>query len=569
MRAGWRLVRELGIEYASPAPAGDDLGLECPVALQREGGFHLIVDERATENSVPATIECRTLLLDDARKVVWDSTLQGIHDGYGCLVGDGTIALMRRSRWDVLLLSFAGEVTGRIDLAHVSKRMPRTLACTAGGTLLVTFLTKSHNLDVAEIDQAGNLLWYAAGSRESVGVPGSVQKLEDDTILYADEFRHVVGRLRRDGSTEPVWGAWADPGPDLERLSSPKCAAMGADGRLAIADTNNHRVLIVFPAGVRSIDSAGGIAWTPSSVAWTEQGNLLCCDTWNQRALEVTLDGDVVWQAGLARRTQRTFSFPRSVCPLPGDGYLIADTANNRVIKLKGGEARPWVVEDDRPLFWPRAVCPNAAGNVLIADGRNSRILEVAPDGRVLHALERLDVHGRELALSDPHDVRPLPNGNILIVDSAQDLVAEVDWSGRVEWILDAEVLDDPHNAQMLGDGTCVICDSGHHRVLVTDAGRIVREYTELRDARARYRFFRPRYAEVAADGSLAVVDTGNNRVLCADAAGELQWELTEIPDSPQPGLCQPRWAHLVSQGEVLVSDHFHHRILHLARVRE
>jgi len=565
---GWRLVRELGVEYASPAPV-DDLGLECPVVLQRAGGFGLIVDELATENSVPATIECRTLLLTGDGAVAWDSKQQGIQDGYGCFTRDGSLAVMRRSRWDVLLLSPSGEVTGRVDLARISKRMPRTLACTSNGTLLVTFLTKSHNLDIAEIDLAGSLLWYVAGCRESVGVPGSVQLLADGTILYADEFRHVVKRLRRDGSTEPVWGVWADPSLGLEHLSSPKCAAMGADGRLAIADTNNHRVLIVSSAGVHSIDTAGGIAWTPSSVAWTPDGNLLCCDTWNRRALEVTLDGEVVWQAGPAHRTRRTFSFPRSVCPLPEGGYLIADTANNRVVELKDMEARTWAFQDARPLFWPRAACLTAAGNVLIADGRNSRVLEVAPDGRVLHRLEHLDVQGRELSLSDPHDARPLPNGNVLIVDSARDLVAEVTWSGRVEWILDADVLSDPHNAQMLGDGTCIVCDSGHHRVLFAQAGRVVRELTELRDSRARYRFFRPRYAEVAADGSLAVVDTGNNRVLCANAAGELQWELTRVPDSPLPTLCQPRWAHLVSSREVLVSDHFHHRILHLARARD
>jgi sugar lactone lactonase YvrE len=563
------LVRELGVEYASPVPADDGLGLECPVVLQRAGGFHLIVDELATENSVPATIECRTLLLAGDGTVAWDSARHGFHDGYGCFALDGSLALMRRSRWDVLLLNVAGEVTGRIDLARVSKRMPRTLASTANGTLLVTFLTKSHELDIAEIDLTGSVLWYVADCRESVGVPGSVQALADDTILVADEFRHVVRRLRRDGSTEPVWGAWADPSLELEHLSAPKCAAMGADGRLAIADTNNHRVLVVSPEGVRSIDRAGGIPWTPSSVAWTPDGNLLCCDTWNRRALEVTPAGVVVWQAGSAHRTRRALSFPRSVHPLPEGGYLIADTANNLVVELRNGEARPWSFQDDRPLFWPRAACLSASGTILIADGRNSRVLEVAPDGQVMNQLECLHVQGRELVLSDPHDVRPLPNGNILIVDSARDLVAEADWSGRVEWILDAEVLSDPHNAQSLPDGTCIVCDSGHHRVLFARAGRVVRELTELRDGRARYRFFRPRYAEVAADGSLAVVDTGNNRVLCANAAGELQWELAAIPDSPLPTLCQPRWAHLVNSDEVLISDHFHHRILHLARTRD
>ena len=253
-RAGWRLVRELGVEYASPAPAGDDLALECPVALQREGGFHLIVDERATENSVPATIECRTLLLDDARKVVLDSKLQGIHDGYGCLVGDETIALMRRSRWDVLLLSFAGEVTGRIDLAHVSKRMPRTIACTAGGTLLVTFLTKSHNLDVAEVDLAGSLLWYAAGCRESVGVPGSVQRLEDDTILYADEFRHVVGRLRRDGTTEPVRNAFIA----LLPMGNPELQQSSDDqGNFVFSDIPTGRYILLVAAQDTKLSDRG------------------------------------------------------------------------------------------------------------------------------------------------------------------------------------------------------------------------------------------------------------------------------------------------------------------------
>jgi hypothetical protein len=167
----WSVVREIGIEYPRSASASSAERLEFPIfAAQATDGSYLIVDEPWAEKPIPFRLECRTIRVTEAGEVVYDSTAHGIDDGYGCLANDGSLALLRRTKWELLLLSSHEEVTSRFDLTNFSKRLPTAMSCSSEGTFLILFVDRSHQLDIVEIDRHGRLSGNSAnrGIRHAV-----------------------------------------------------------------------------------------------------------------------------------------------------------------------------------------------------------------------------------------------------------------------------------------------------------------------------------------------------------------------------------------------------------------
>jgi sugar lactone lactonase YvrE len=566
----WTVTRELGVEHAPRQDRAAPI-LEHPVLAERANdGTTLIVDKLGVRKCLPFWMEYRTLRVAPGGQVIYDSHALGIGDGYGCLTADGGIALLRVSKWEVLLLSSDGRPIRSLDLAQFAKQPPLLVSTTDRDSLLVAFVDRLFEVEIVEIGFDGNLLWYLPASGYRFGCPGSLQRLANDNLLVADEFSNTATEIDRAGSVVWQFGKEKDPAKRPDRLSNPRFVRELPDGLRLIADTRNHRVLairgsrIVDTISPRDTDLCG-----PASAARLGNGHWLICDAGNARVLELDVDHRVVWQFGESVAKRRWFSYPRSVQYSDPDSYLVADTANDRVVEVRERAITVWPTPGAAQLFWPRCARITPAGALLVADGRNSRVVQLSAAGEVLNELSRLDLEGG-LAFRDPHDVHLLPDGNLLVVDPSLDLVVEVSWAGHVLWSAgrgNGVRLRDPHSAQRLDDGSVLVCDTGNSRVLRIDRrGRMVDECEMLRRGSARYRFNRPRYAEIAGDGTLLVVDTGNNRVLAAERDGEMIWELSDLPDSRIPWLNQPRWARLINQNELIVADHFHHRILHLRR---
>lgn len=564
----WSLIREFGIQYdPASAEAPNEVLFAPSFAEQADDGTYLIVDELGVEKAVPFRFECRTIRVRRDGTIIYDTVANGFTDGCGCLMADGSTAILRRTAWEILIVSADGEVSERIGLGTCSKCMPRFLSWTHRGTFLIVFLNRSKDLDVVEVDRRGRLLWYLPAGGFNLGVPKSLQLLPSGNILMADEFLHVCVELDRHGQVVWQFGEVGNPSDRLDRLSNPRSIRQLPDGTRLIADCRNHRVLSIRPDGTVSVRHLQGAICDPSHVVALPNGHLLICDTGNARVIEIGEDGQTVWQYGKREASGRSFSYPRSV-ELSKDGdYVVADTAGNRVVRIRGDGVDAWPIDDEKGLFWPRCARVLATGSVLIADARHSRILEVSAAGKILNELTP-DRIAAPQPLHDPHDVWLLGTGHLLITDSSSDVVLETDWDGRVYRSIgrdDKVQLKDPHSAQALDDGTIIICDTGNNRlVFVDEAGDIVKEIEAIHGDAGWLRLYGPRYAEVGNDRCLVIADTGNNRVLACTVDGNFVWELSRIPASPIPLLHQPRWAHLCSRDEVIVSDHFNHRIVHV-----
>lgn len=572
----WSLVTEAGVECGERLRCGIETRLTFPsYAAKADDGSYLISEELGIEKQVPFRFECRTLRVGPKGSILFDSMVDGgMLDGFGCLLPDGSIAIVRRTIWELWIISPEGQNIGRIDLSSFSKRIPRYATPTERGTLLVVFYTRSREVDIVEMDRQGNLLWYYPTHRDALGIVGSVELTPRDTLLLADPFCHVVKEVTRSGDVVWQHGKSGDPSRTGARLAGPCSARRFDDRHILVTDSRNHRVLVISRQGeaceLSRRDSAGDTIWCdPVYATGLKDGHYLVCDTGNARVVELNPQGDVIWQYGQRVNPRRTLSYPRSVEYIDQDRYLIADTAHDRVVELVHGELRPVSCHVEPPLFWPRCVrkLPNAG--LLIADSRNGRILEVSESGMVVRQLTEMRLD-KSHALLDPHDVRMLPNGNLLVTDSSHDLVVETSWSGQVHRVIGAHTgvpLDDPHSAQYLSDGGLLIADTGHHRLVVVDKrGFVTEEIRYLRHSDGIFKLHLPRYAEIGDHGQMVIADTGNNRILASTPSGDFLWKFDTVPGSAMPLLSQPRWATWINEQEILVCDHFHHRIIHVRR---
>ena len=537
-------------------------------AARYHDGSYLIVDELGKEKLVPYSFGCRTIRMDADHNILYDSLANGIEDGYGCLMSNDRMAILRRTNWELLIMSLDGEVKDRLRLATFSKCLPKSVVWTCNETFLIVFDIKAFDLDIIEIDSKGRLLWSLPANCRHIGIVMSAQLTPSNTVLLADPIWHVAAEIDRAGNVVWQFGEAKHPSRGIDHLSSPSSIRRKEDGRSVIADTRNHRVLLLDAEGTDcQVLHHDGTFRDPVYADLLDNGNCLVCDTGNKRVIELDQQGYIVWDYGAPVVSRRLLSYPRSVDVNGSGGYLIADTAQDRIIELVDDHVREMPFKGQPDLFWPRCARMLPSGSLLIADARNQRVVEVSAEGDVLNQLTHIDMDGQR-KLEDPHDVRMLADGRLLITDSSQNLVVVTDWCGRVFLAVGgkgAGILKDPHSAQGLEDGGIIITDSGNSRIVVTDAtGAVIHEFDCIMDGACQYRFHRPRYVEVTPNGKMVIADTGHNRILAATLEGNFLWELSTIPDSLQPLLNQPRWVRLIGEDEVVICDHFHHRILHL-----
>jgi DNA-binding beta-propeller fold protein YncE len=194
-------------------------------------------------------------------------------------------------------------------------------------------------------------------------------------------------------------------------LLGPRGVAIGPNGERVIADTGNHRIVVLDALGnyVRSFgsfcnvnDSANtpcadpdgdgplatgdGQFYEPWGVAVDASGNIYVADTWNGRIQVFGPDGTFLQRWG-------TFA-------------------------VSGGEGG-----DANALFGPRGIAFDLDGNLVVADTGNKRIVRFRPFGEYVDQVGAGGVvAGR---FEEPTDVGVDPtNGTILVADS---------WNGRIQ----------------------------------------------------------------------------------------------------------------------------------------
>lgn len=225
---------------------------------------------------------------------------------------------------------------------------------------------------------------------------------------------------------------------------------------------------------------------------------------------------------GPAKRAE--LSAPSGLAVLPGGGFLIADSENERVRRVspKGiittvaGTGEPGFSGDRGPathaeLDFPRGLAVLPAGGFLIADYGNERVRRVSPKGIITTVAGTgkfgFSGDGRRATrakLSGPADVAVLPGGGFLIADEVNERVRRIDTNGIITtvagtgessgtWVEGGPAKRapvSPKGVAALPGGGFLIADSGgvyrvngNGRITTAAGGMEAQDYDELASA--------------------------------------------------------------------------------------
>ncbi|MCA9981025.1 MAG: NHL repeat-containing protein, partial [Anaerolineales bacterium] len=270
-------------------------------------------------------------------------------------------------------------------------------------------------------------------------------------------------------------------------LLMPRNAAAGPDGRLYVADSGNHRVVVY--DGTEAVLSFGefGVDAGQFNEPWgiaADEEFIYVADTWNHRVQKFTLEGEFVTSFGVsgvadsAQANPGFFFGPRALALLSNNQIAVTDTGNHRI-----------------QIF-------DRDGNFVLAAGGIGTVL-----GQFYEPV------GLAASLSDE-------DGALFVADTwnqrVQELNADINFLPVNEWPVSAWLSQSIDNKPYLAldtAGRLYLTDPEGYRVLVFGRdGTYIGRFGQFgQDATS---FDRPTGITVDAEGNVYVVDTGNGRVV-------------------------------------------------------
>jgi uncharacterized protein (TIGR03663 family) len=293
-----------------------------------------------------------------------------------------------------------------------------------------------------------------------------------DQQLYAQRMRTV--------SASTVVGS---TGSGALQFKAPKGIAIGPNGNLYVADSQNNRIEVFSPTGqfVRAWGSKGtgnGQFNEPWGIAVGQNGNVYVADTWNHRVQEFDADGKFVrsWGSspvGQPATAPGQFYGPRAIAIDSQGNVYVTDTGNKRVEKFDpngtyltsfGGAGSGLGLFNE-----PVGLAIDQAGNFYVADTWNQRIEKFSPD---LKPITSWPIEGWDSqSVEDKPYLAVDASGNVYATDPQNNRVLEFNSNGQLlaDWGqlgTDKTSFHLPTGIVVDQQGNVWVTDSGNNRVM-------------------------------------------------------------------------------------------------------
>ncbi len=289
----------------------------------------------------------------------------------------------------------------------------------------------------------------------------------------------------------PVFGAFSQPlnvntlagygGPGSAdgtgsgaRFKTPGGVAMDGAGNVYVADSFNHTIRMITPAGVTTtLAGTAGVSGTnngtgtsalfnqPQGVALDGSGNLYIADTGSDTIRKITHSGSnwvvstFAGSAGVSGTNNGSgagaqFNLPQGVAVDGSGNVYVADTQNHAIRKITGGGAVSTYAGitgtngsgdgtgGSAQFYLPQGVAVDGGGNVYVADTGNQTIRKIA-SGAVVSTLAGLagnfggaDGTGTNAQFYQPAAVAVDGNGFVYVSDYFNSTIRRVTGAGVV-----------------------------------------------------------------------------------------------------------------------------------------
>ncbi|MBM3270486.1 MAG: hypothetical protein FJZ01_22860 [Candidatus Sericytochromatia bacterium] len=230
-----------------------------------------------------------------------------------------------------LVTTLAGDgLLGFTDGAALAARFkyPYRLAAAPDGTL---FVADGHNHRIRKVSPAGVVGTVAGdGSAGFADASGAAARFNNPSglaldvsanLYVADQGNSRIRKVAANGDVSTFAGdgtyGFADGSAAIARFRSPVGLAIDTADNLYVADSDNHRIRKISPAGAVSTVAGDGTAGfadgatssarfnLPRGVAVDGAGNVLVADTNNSRIRRISPDGQVTTLAGDGAQAHR------------------------------------------------------------------------------------------------------------------------------------------------------------------------------------------------------------------------------------------------------------------------
>jgi len=258
--------------------------------------------------------------------------------------------------------------------------------------------------------------------------PRDVAMGPDGNIYVADTNNHRIQVFSPDGRFLRGWGA---KGENAGQFNEPWGIAVGEDGTVYVADTWNHRIQ-AFDSEGKFLHQWGyfastdgqlgqpGVFWGPRDIAIDADGNLYVTDTGNKRVQKFAPDGKFLGQWGGGGVVEGRFDEPVGIAIGPDGSIYIADTWNHRIQKFDKDFhfVKAWEIHAwaSESVVNKPYLAVDSQGTVYASDPEGYRILVFDSDGNVLASFGRFGTDNRSLAL--PNGLAITPEDQLLVADA-------------------------------------------------------------------------------------------------------------------------------------------------------
>jgi streptogramin lyase len=363
---------------------------------------------------------------------------------------------------------------------------------------------------------------------------------------------------------------FAGPGGDLTidgsgsaaRFNKPQGVALDGSGNVYVADTNNHTIRKITPAGVvttlagtaglyGSADGTGSAArfHNPWGVAVDGSGNAYVADTDNNTIRKITPAGVVTTLAGTAGSSGSTdgtgsaarFWGPAGVAVDISGNVYVADYGNYTIRKITpagvvttlagtaGSSGSADGTGSAARFYYPQGVAVDSSGNVYVADFGNYKIRKVTPAGVVTTLA----------GTTGPAGVAVDGSGNVYVAARNDDTIRKVTPAGVVTTLAgsgfqgsadgtgSAALFNKPQGVALDGGGNAYVADTDNDTirkittagVVTTLAGTAFSSGSTDGTASAA-QFYGPQGVAVDGSGNVYVADTNNHTIRKITPAG-------------------------------------------------